>query len=81
MAIRDKYNKQSYFINGKEIKLTGYSIAEGMKRLWIPTHRFWAEVPIDEPDDVAIARITYKYNNLLQFKMETNGKDPSKDLQ
>lgn len=80
MAVEKHDEKLSYFRNGKTVKPTGYSIEEGKKRLWIPTHRIWVDVPIEEPDDEAIVRVTIKFNNALKFNQE-DGKSTSKDLQ
>ena len=79
MGLEEHNKKLSYFRNGADIKPTGDVIPEGMKRVWIPKHRFWVEVPIDEPDEEAIKRVTKKHDNAIKFKIE-DGKDKSKDL-
>ena len=60
--------KHSNFRNSKEIKPTGNVIPEGYKRLWIPKHKFWVEVKIEEPDEDAIKRITAKFDNKVNFE-------------
>lgn len=80
MGLENKNEKQSYFKNGTTVKPTGIDIPEGKKRLWIPKHKFWVDVPIDEPDEKAIARITKKYNQITNFKQELYGENKSKNL-
>jgi len=70
----EKDEKLSYFLNGSNPKLTGYAIPEGKKRLWIPKHRFWVYVPIEEPDEEAIDRVTKKFNNRINFEIPKNAK-------
>ena len=47
-----------------------------MKRIYIPKHKFWVDVPETADTEVEIKRITNKYNNTP----DTNEKDTSKVL-
>ena len=73
----EKDEKTSYFHNGVEVKPSGIETPEGKKRLWIPKHRMWVYVPIEEPDEEAIDRVTKKFNNRINFEIPKNAK--SKD--
>ena len=75
--------KPSTAHNHIDVKPTGGAVPKGMKRVWIPKHKFWVEVKDSEHDDDVIARITKKYSgrhNDEIINLEKDEKDSSKSL-
>lgn len=80
MGIENKKEKYSYFRNGKEITAIGKEVPNGMKRVWIPKHKFWVEVPIEELDEEVIKRVTKKFNVTTNFSNDGTTESKSENL-
>lgn len=77
MGLSKEEKAQSTFENSVDVEPVGIDPKEGYKYVWIEKHRFWVEVPITEPDEIAIERVTKKFNNRTNFTENEQSKSKS----